>query len=38
MSKISPIDVIDTENFSYSHKQFYEFYIAQSIIEETLNA
>jgi hypothetical protein len=33
---ISPIT--NLESFSYTHKQFYEFYVAQSIIEETLNA
>ncbi len=36
--KISPVAASNSKSFSYYHKSFYQFYIAQSIIEETLNA
>ena len=37
--EISPVTVSNSnKNYSYIHKSVYEFYIAQSIIEETLVA
>jgi hypothetical protein len=38
MKYLSPISTVNNSNYEYIHKSFYEYYIAQSIIEETLKA
>jgi hypothetical protein len=38
LQEISLTAVSTSKTFSYLHKSFYEFYIVQSIIDETLNA
>jgi hypothetical protein len=36
--KIAPVQSSSSTDLSYIHKSVYEFYIAQSVIEETLAA
>ncbi len=38
MQQISPTAVCENNSYSYIHKSIYEFFIAQSIIQETLKA
>jgi hypothetical protein len=34
--KIAPVQSSSVDNLSYIHKSVYEFFVAQSVIEETL--
>jgi hypothetical protein len=38
MQQISPAAVCENNSYSFIHKSIYEFFIAQSIIQETLKA